>query len=96
MVVYAAPMVSGPAEVAIANPARGAIAPDRTVAVVLLGTDAGGALTDPRQRPPALPGYDFPEPAVRAIGLAAAHAAWVQRPPVPTELLADRACGVRR
>ena len=66
-------MIGRPAEVATAIRRAAATAPNRTVAVALLGTDADDPLTDPRQQLPALPAYDFPEPAVRAIGLAARH-----------------------
>ena len=49
------------------------------MAAALLGADAGGALTDPAVSLPAVPVYGFPEAAVRAIGHAAGHAAWVRR-----------------
>lgn len=50
-----------------------------TVAAVLIGTDAGGALTDATDMVRALPPYTFVESAVRAIGHAAAHGAWLRR-----------------
>ncbi len=80
VVIHAALGVGEPAAVAAAI-RRSAAAAGIPVAAALLGTDAGGALTDPAVSFPAVPVYEFPEAAVRAIGHAARHAAWVRRPP---------------
>jgi acyl-CoA synthetase (NDP forming)/GNAT superfamily N-acetyltransferase len=80
VVIYAAPLVSDPQAVAAAVRAAATTAPTCPVAVTLLGTDGGGALTDPQVPLPALPGYRFPESAVRALGHAAGHGAWLRRP----------------
>ena len=81
VVIYAAPQVSEPSEVAAAVRRAAATAPGHTVAVALLGTDGLGALTDPEVPLPQLPRYGFPESAVRAIGHAARHGGWLRRPP---------------
>jgi acyl-CoA synthetase (NDP forming) len=80
VVIHAALGVGEPAAVAAAI-RRSAAAAGIPVAAALLGTDTGGALTDPAASFPAVPVYEFPEAAVRAIGHAARHAAWVRRPP---------------
>jgi acyl-CoA synthetase (NDP forming) len=80
VVIHAVLGVGEPAAVAAAI-RRSAAAAGIPVAAALLGTDAGGALTDPAVSFPAVPVYEFPEAAVRAIGHAARHAAWVRRPP---------------
>jgi acyl-CoA synthetase (NDP forming)/GNAT superfamily N-acetyltransferase len=80
VVIYAAPLVSEPRAVATAVRAAAATAPECTVAVTLLGTDGDGALTTPDVPLPPLPGYRFPESAVRAVGHAAQHGAWLRRP----------------
>ena len=100
VVIYAAPLVSDPQAVATAVRRAAAVTPDRPVAVTLLGTDAGGALTDPEQPFPPLPVYRFPESAVRAVGHAAWHGAWRRRPagelvrPAGVDIAAARAVAV--
>jgi acyl-CoA synthetase (NDP forming)/GNAT superfamily N-acetyltransferase len=81
VVIHAATSVSDPPSVAsaIRRTARTGGA-HSTVAAVLIGTDAGGALTDPTDMVDPLPPYAFPEAAVRAIGHAAAYGAWRRRP----------------
>ena len=80
VVIYASPLVSDPTAVASAVRHAAARTPDLSVAAVLLGTDAASVLTDPAESLPAVPSYDFPEPAVQAMGCAAAHGAWLRRP----------------
>jgi acyl-CoA synthetase (NDP forming) len=81
VVIHAATSVSDPPSVAsaIRRAARSGGA-RTTVAAVLIGTDADGALTDPTDMVHPLPPYAFPESAVRAIGHAAAYGAWLRRP----------------
>jgi acyl-CoA synthetase (NDP forming)/GNAT superfamily N-acetyltransferase len=81
VVIHAATSVSDPPSVAAAirRAARTGGA-GTTVAAVLIGTDADGALTDPTDMVHTLPPYAFPEAAVRAIGHAAAYGAWLRRP----------------
>ncbi len=82
VVIHAATSVSDPPSVASAiRRAARAGGGRTTVAAVLIGTDADGALTDPTDMVHPLPPYAFPESAVRAIGHAAAYGAWRRRPP---------------
>ena len=81
VVIHAATSVSDPPSVASAIRRAARTGDGRvTVAAVLIGTDAGGALTDPNDMVQPLPPYAFPESAVRAIGHAAAYGAWLRRP----------------
>ncbi|HEY6748033.1 MAG TPA: GNAT family N-acetyltransferase [Mycobacteriales bacterium] len=82
VVIHAATAVAVPSSVgtAIRHAARAGGA-RTTVAAVLIGTDAGGVLTDPTDMVPTLPPYAFAESAVRAIGHAAAYGAWLRREP---------------
>jgi acyl-CoA synthetase (NDP forming)/GNAT superfamily N-acetyltransferase len=81
VVIHAATSVSDPPSVASAIRRAARTAGARTtVAAVLIGTDADGALTDPTDMVHPLPPYAFPESAVRAIGHAAAYGAWLRRP----------------
>ena len=81
VVIHAATSVSDPPSVAAAiRQAARVDGGDTTVAAVLIGTDADGALTDPTDLVHPLPPYAFPEAAVRAIGHAAAYGAWRRRP----------------
>jgi acyl-CoA synthetase (NDP forming)/GNAT superfamily N-acetyltransferase len=81
VVIHAATSVSDPPSVASAiRRAARAAGGGTTVAAVLIGTDAGGALTDPTDMVHPLPPYAFPEAAVRAIGHAAAYGTWRRHP----------------
>jgi acyl-CoA synthetase (NDP forming)/GNAT superfamily N-acetyltransferase len=81
VVIYAELTGGAPAAVAAAIRRAAAAAPGITVAAALLGCAAAGAPTDATSLLPAVPAYQFPEAAVRAIGQAARHAAWRRRPP---------------
>jgi len=81
VVIYAALTVGEPPAVAAAIRRAAASAAGVPVAAALFGTDGSGGLADPAVALPAVPVYQFPESAVRAIGHAARHAAWVRRPP---------------
>jgi acyl-CoA synthetase (NDP forming)/GNAT superfamily N-acetyltransferase len=90
VVIHAATSVSDPPSVATAIRGAARAGGDRTtVAAVLIGTDADGALTDPTDMVRPLPPYAFPESAVRAIGHAAAYGAWRRRPAGPVARPSD-------
>jgi acyl-CoA synthetase (NDP forming)/GNAT superfamily N-acetyltransferase len=79
VVIYAWPLVSDPEAIAAAIRRAAATAPAVPVAAALLATDGGGMLADPGMAEPALPRYDFPEAAVRALGHAARYGGWLRR-----------------
>jgi len=89
VVVYAAPLVSDPSSVAVAIRRAAATTPGVPVAAALLGTDGAGLLADTTTPLAAVPVYDFPESAVRALSLAAEHAEWRRRPPGTVPELSD-------
>jgi acyl-CoA synthetase (NDP forming)/GNAT superfamily N-acetyltransferase len=97
VVIHAATSVSDPPSVAAAiRQAVRSGGGSATVAAVLLGTDAGGALTDPSDMVEPLPPYAFPESAVRAIGHAAAYGAWLRRPAGPVHRPSEMDIGAAR